>query len=57
MSTTYDRRTGVDVMRRVPRDDDPAAETDRVLIYVRFDDNGILRTIARFPNGGVRIIL
>ncbi|HZJ65893.1 MAG TPA: hypothetical protein VFD36_20440 [Kofleriaceae bacterium] len=54
--TTYDRRVAADLRRLIPRTDDPPAEAGRVLVYSRTVD-GVLRTLARFSNGSVRIIL
>lgn len=56
MTTNYERRGGADIERLIPRVDDPPAESGRVLIYVRLVD-GVLRTLARFPNGTVTLIL
>jgi hypothetical protein len=56
MTTTFDRLTGTQMQWLIPREDDPPAEADATLIYVRPVD-GVLRTLARFPNGTVIIIL
>lgn len=53
---TYERRQGAQVDRLVPRIDDPPAEAGKVLIYSR-PVNGTMRTLARFPNGTILIIL
>ncbi len=50
------RRAAVDINRLIPRSEDPPAEPDAILIYVRPVD-GILRTCARYPDGRVTIIL
>lgn len=54
--STYERIASTEIERLIPRNDDPPAEPEIVLIYVRPVD-GVLRTCARFPNGSVSIIL
>lgn len=53
---TYDRRGASQVNRLIPVDDDPAPEAGFVLVYIRPVD-GVLRTIARFPDGIIVVIL
>lgn len=54
--SAVDRRPGAELNRLITRTDDPPAESGRVLIYNRLVD-GVLRTLARFANGNIRIIL
>lgn len=56
MTTTYDRIPSTEIQRMIPRVDDPPAEPGFVLIYIREVD-GVQRTLARFSNGTVIIIL
>ena len=57
MSTTsYERVSGADLERLVVRDDDPPPDLSAVLIYARIVE-GVRRTLARFPDGRVIIIL
>lgn len=56
MATTQTRRGDAQIMRIIPRDDDPPAEAGVVLIYSRLVD-GVLRVLARFSNGNINIIL
>lgn len=54
--TTYDRIASTDIARLIPRVDDPPPEPGAVLIYSRLVD-GVLRTLARFSDGTVVVIL
>ena len=46
------RRGGVEVLRLIPRSDDPPAETDRVLFYSRIIDGGHA-LFSRYPDGSI----
>ena len=51
------RLGGVDISKLIPRTDDPPADPDAILIYVRVVEGQGLRTLARYPNGIVTVIL
>jgi hypothetical protein len=51
------RRAGVDISRLIPRTDDPPADPDATLIYVRIVEGQGMRMLARFPNGIISVIL
>lgn len=58
--SSNERAAGVDVLRLIPRTDDPPADPDAVLVYNRMVDEvrgPVLRTLVRFSNGTVVVIL